>query len=110
VEVLLRYPVKSTSGKLPDVSRRYGLPIEMMHLNRGILKAGEKSFFIYASEQYLARGNLTKYSIKLCDGQKQQLKVWKLDTKHSQHKHIYLDNSKVPTHIGFTGTIYAIVS
>jgi hypothetical protein len=48
------------------------------------IKHGQKAFFIYASEQYDENGELKKYSVKLCNAAKAEIKAWELDTKRGQ--------------------------
>jgi hypothetical protein len=84
---------------------RYSTQILSMLSAAPAITAGEKSFNIYASEQYDRDNRLVKYSIKLCDGAKRQLRAWELDTKRGQHQHVYENNVKDPDHRPHEGSI-----
>ena len=70
---------------------------------------GEKSFQIFASEQYGNEGATVKYSIKICDGHGREIKAWELDTKRGKHIHLYLAGKKDHTHHPFRGSFKDIV-
>ena len=70
-----------------------------------MLIRGGKSFHIFASEQYDSIGNIVKYSVKICDVHKIQLKAWDLDTKHGKHTHPYNSGQKNINHIDYSGSL-----
>jgi len=69
-----------------------------------MLVEGEKSFYIFASEQYDANGGLAKYSVKICDSEKREIKAWELDTKRGPHTHLYDLGEKHTSHVPFGGS------
>jgi hypothetical protein len=88
----------------------YSKQILMMLSAAPAIKEGDKTFNLFATEQYDSDNKLTKYSIKLCDAQRNELKSWDLDTKRGQHTHLYSNNEKEPPHIPFDGSITNIVA
>jgi hypothetical protein len=89
---------------------RYSNQILMMLSAAPAINAGTKTFYLFASEQYDPSHTLTKYSIKICDDQKNELKAWELDTKRGQHVHLYTNNGKEASHLPFEGTIEDIAA
>jgi len=69
-----------------------------------MLVEGEKSFHVFASEQYDASGALAKYSVKICDSAKREIKAWELDTKRGKHTHLYDLGRKERSHAPFAGS------
>lgn len=80
----------------------------MLSASPGIVH-GDKSFFIFASEQHDENDAVVKYSIKLCDANKSELMAWDLDAKRGHHKHEYSSGKKNPKHILSSGSIGSIV-
>lgn len=74
------------------------------------IRVGMKTFYLFASEQYDATRELMKYSIKLCNDQKVQLRAWELDTKRGQHVHEYTEGTKEPVHVPYEGSICMIAA
>lgn len=70
-----------------------------------VIVRGDKSFHIFASEQYDVDGRLTKYSIRICDSNKNSIRAWELDTKRGKHTHEYPDGRKQADHIHYSGSI-----
>ncbi|RJP22728.1 MAG: hypothetical protein C4529_05280 [Deltaproteobacteria bacterium] len=89
---------------------KYSNQVLLMLSAAPAIKAGTKTFYLFASEQYDLAGKLTKYSIKLCDNQKTECKAWELDTKRGQHVHLYSNSEKDPPHLPFEGSIKVIAS
>jgi hypothetical protein len=89
---------------------KYSNQILMMLSAAPAIKAGMKTFYLFASEQYDSSHTLTKYSIKLCDDQKNELKAWELDTKRGQHVHLYSNSEKEASHLPFEGSIEDIAA
>jgi len=84
---------------------RYSRQILTMLSAAPAIKDGTKIFHLYASEQYNSTQGLTKYSIKLCDDQKKEIRAWELDTKRGQHVHLYSKSDKEAPHHPFNGSI-----
>ena len=87
---------------------RYSNQILMMLSAAPAIKMGQKTFYLYASEQYDSAHTLTKYSIKLCNWNRSEIQAWELDTKRGQHVHHYLNGEKDPIHFPFEGSIREI--
>lgn len=89
---------------------RYSQQILRMLSAAPAIRAGEKSFFLFATEQYDPNHVLVKYAIKLCDGEKVPLHSWDLDTKHGQHRHEYEHGEKSPIHVPHDGSVSQIAA
>jgi len=65
------------------------------------VKQGEKSFYIFAVEQYDSNGKIEKYFINLCNRFKKLIKPYHYDIKRGSHTHKIVDGKKEKKHNKF---------